>query len=105
MGMVQDHIVLEGKIVIQMMVLTPLRWTVLIQEEWLHLLTTNLALQLMLGICLIRTEICTLLQLLKIFIREKIFFCDYGNKYQLEGELAGKHDTLAGHRPPPKWYR
>ena len=19
--------------------------------------------------------------------------------------LAGKHDTLAGHRPPPKWYR
>ena len=33
------------------------------------------------------------------------FFCDYGNTYQLQGELAGKHDTLAGHRPPPKWYR
>ena len=32
-------------------------------------------------------------------------FCDYGKSYQLEGKLAGKHDTLAGHRPPPKWYR
>jgi len=30
------------------------------------------------------------------------FFCNYGNKYQLHGDLAGKHDTLAGHRPPPK---
>ena len=33
------------------------------------------------------------------------FFCDYGDKYQLHGDLAGKHDTLVGHRPPPKWYR
>ena len=32
-------------------------------------------------------------------------FCGYGKSYQLEGKLAGKHDTLAGHRPPPKWYR
>ena len=24
--------------------------------------------------------------------------CDYGTKYQLEGDLAGKHDTLAGQR-------
>ena len=31
--------------------------------------------------------------------------CDYGDKYQLYGDLAGRHDTLAGHRPPPKWYR
>ena len=30
-------------------------------------------------------------------------FCDYGPNYQLYGVLAGKHDTLAGHRPPPKW--
>ena len=33
------------------------------------------------------------------------FFCDYGDKYQLHGVLAGKYDTLAAHRPPPKWYR
>ena len=26
-------------------------------------------------------------------------------KYQLHGDLAGKHDTFAGHRPPPKCYR
>ena len=32
-------------------------------------------------------------------------FCDNGTNYQLGGELAGKHDTLVGHRPPPKWYR
>ena len=38
-----------------------------------------------------------------IYLGEE-YFCDYGNKYQLEGELAGKHDTLAGHRPPPEWY-
>ena len=39
-----------------------------------------------------------------IYSGEEIF-CDYGDKYQLLGGLAGKHDTLAGHRPPPKWYR
>ena len=32
-------------------------------------------------------------------------FCDYGDKYQLHGNLAGKHYTLAAYRPPPKWYR
>ena len=39
-----------------------------------------------------------------IYSGEEIF-CDYGPNYQLHGVLAGKHDTLAGHRPPPKWYR
>ena len=32
-------------------------------------------------------------------------FCDYGTNYQLGGKLAGKYDTLAGHIPPPKWYK
>ena len=33
------------------------------------------------------------------------YFCYYGDKYQLHGGYAGKHDALAGHSPPPKWYR
>ena len=32
-------------------------------------------------------------------------FCDYWPNYQLYGDFAGKHDTLAGHWPSPKWYR
>ena len=32
-------------------------------------------------------------------------FCDYGGDYALTGPLAGKHNTLAATRPPPKWYR
>ena len=30
----------------------------------------------------------------------EVLFCDYGNKYQLEGDLLGKHDTLAELKPP-----
>ena len=54
--------------------LTPLWWIVLVQEEWQHLLTPNLSLKLMLGICLMRREMSTLLQQLKIFIQENNFF-------------------------------
>ena len=32
-------------------------------------------------------------------------FCDYGDKYQLQGDLVGSHDTLEEHSPPPKWYK
>ena len=39
-----------------------------------------------------------------IYSGEEIF-CDYGDIYQLHGDLEGRHNTLAGHRPPPKWYR
>ena len=39
-----------------------------------------------------------------IHSEEKIF-CYYGPNYQLHVVFAGEHDTLPGHRPPPKWYR
>ena len=66
----------------------------------------------MLGMCLMRTEMRiqqdrnapTVAEIKDIYSGEE-FFCDYGDKYQLHGVLAGKHDTLAAHRRPPKWYR
>ena len=50
------------RIVIQRMGLIHLWWIVLLQEVWLLLLTTNLSLKLMLGMCLMRTEMYTQLQ-------------------------------------------
>ena len=48
----------------------------------------------MLDVCLMKTEIHTVTAMK-----------DVRTDNQLGGELAGKHDTLAGHRPPPKWYK
>ena len=49
-------------------------------------------------------NIHTIVAIKSIHSGEEIF-CDYGPNYQLHGVFAGTHDTLAGHRPPPKWYR
>ena len=85
MGMVQDHTALEEKTVIQMTDLTHLWWIVLLQEEWLHLLTTSLNLKLMLGMCLMRTEMYIQLQQLKIFTQEKKFFVIMGTSINFMG--------------------
>ena len=72
--MVQDPTALGVKIVIQRMGMIYHSLTVHSQEELLHLLTTNLNLKLMLDMCLMKTEIYTLLQLLSLFTQEMKYF-------------------------------
>ena len=98
MVMVQGLIVLGVRIVIQRMGLIHLWWIVL--SRGVAALANHKPEANARYVFDEDRNVHTIAAIKDIYSGEEIF-CDYGDKYQLHGDLAGKHDTLAGHRPPP----